>query len=276
MEIQSLDTLLLIAVIVGSFYLLAPLVIKITFSIRARPTFKLLEPDELHPKAAEYFTRTAEPLQACGFSIVAYVLVPDQVPNVVAHLALWINSQFGQAALVSVFSAAVAPKSYVEFMTKLSNGIAILTNNSHTLGCFRPVAERDCVQVPWITDVVKLYRLHLSREASLAATETARFLPPDNRSFEYLSDAVEFDIQREAKLGRLYRENNSDLYRATLSGAYMMTWGQLPVIKQIRSWRVRLRAIAQLQAAETHPIITPPKVTITHDSPYRKGSLSGS
>src|SRR5262249_28506390 len=153
--------------------------------------------------------------------------------------------------------AIVPTQRYVEFMTKLSDGLAILTNNCNGLTSFKAVADKDALYAPRMRDIKSLYRLHLCRERRLSRASVPRCMPSEGRELDFLAEGMAFDIERQARVGYLYRVGDTERYRMTIRGAYLMTWGELPIIKQIRKWRSRQRALREEQMALAEPTTSP-------------------
>src|SRR4051812_37275429 len=122
--------LIALAVIVGLLLLIyggAPLVIHSTLKLRGRPTVTPITIQQMPPEVYEHFGRTAVGMQACGFDLLHYLLVPDMVPNAKAYIALWKNRPRGQMATAVVVYSGSPPATpmrttwYVEFLTKLTD-----------------------------------------------------------------------------------------------------------------------------------------------------------
>ena len=273
--------LIALAVIVGLLLLVyggAPLIIHSTLKLRARPTVTPIGIEQMPPEVYEHFGRTAAGMQACGFDLMHYLLVPDMVPNAKAYLALWKNRPRGQMAMAVVVYSGSPPEIpmratwYVEFLTKLTDGdgLAILTNNTRELGSFKKVKSKDTLRAAWLQDPQQLYAVHLQREARLAPPNATRYIPADGEDLDSFFEGSRFDFERQVRLGVFWHDAASDSYRPTLPGAYHMTWSQLPPFKQMLDGADRRRAectVNELLARPLPPL--PTTVPITHRSPYR-------
>ena len=255
-------------------YIGAPLLILATFKLRGRPTLKPLSPSELPPEAYEYFVNTAAEMQACGFELADYILIPDMVPNTAAYTALWVNRARGQMATAVVIYAQApnqkpTAKSYLEFMTKLMDGPAVLTNNSPEATAFKKTRTKDTVQISWVPEPQRLYRVHLYRESKFANPGDVRYLPAPGEELQSFAEGTLFDIERQVRLGLFRGEPNEAEYRPTFTGAFHMTWRMLPPIKHFIQHAQNDRGAAALREAEAQSITPLVSVNISHDSPYR-------
>jgi len=283
--------LIALAVIVGLLLLVyggAPLVIHSTLKLRGRPTVKLIGVQQMPPAVYEHFGRTAGGMQACGFELMHYLLVPDMVPHAAAYVALWKNRVRGQMATAVVVFSGSPPQTpvrttwYVEFLTKLTDagnssnhggraeGLAILTNNGAERGSFKKTKAKDTLRASWVQDPQQLYAIHLHREAHLAPPNATRYIPANGDDLDSFLDGTRFEFERQVRLGLFWHDVAIDSYRPTVAGAYRMTWSQLPPIKQMLDSADRRRAesiVARLQSQPPPPL--PPSVPITHESPYK-------
>jgi len=256
-------------------YVGTPILIRFSVKLNARGRIEPVDIANMPPEVYEYFGRTAPALGACGFGLAAYIRTPDMVPNVVSYVALWVNRTAGQMATAVAIYASASGKTWVkchtEFLTKVADGMAVLTNNATDLNSFRRVPMKDALHAEAVQVLEQLYRLHLSRESRLVPAAAPRYLPEEGQEISSFAEGCEYDIRRQAKVGYL-RETQPGLYRQTWVGAYMMTWGELPPVKHIRRAFVRARARRELQEAMRQPVAPPRNVAITHISPYRSPS----
>jgi hypothetical protein len=264
----------IVALLVLLLYVGAPLLVRFSMQLKARPTILPIDVPHMPPEVYGYFGGTAPALTACGFNIASYVYIPDQVPNVTAYIALWVNPFAGQMATAVVVYPSAAPsagpraKIYVEFLTKLADGMAILTNNSGDLGAFKKSAQKDTLRAARVQDPGMLYHIHRNREARLANSGARRYLPEPGREAVAFVEAVAWDTRKQLTTGYFY-EAEPDVLRPTLLGALLMTWGELPPFKQIRLARSDREAEREMRQAMEGPPPPPVRANVTHESPYR-------
>jgi hypothetical protein len=256
------------------FYAIAPLIVLSTMKLKQHPTILSVPVEQLPQEAYEYFAATAPGLIQCGFEVVAYIHIPDQVPNAQAYLSLWINRGAGQCATaVTIYAGQVLPvKTYLEFLTKVTDGIAVLTNNAADLPSFKKVKSKDVARVPQLQDPCDVYRVQLAREARLLAPADTRYLPAPGDEVQSLAEGGLYELLRQARVGWLKQMPDGD-FRPRLHSAYVMTLGELPPFKQLRRFFANRAAEREIQLAAARQPAAPSNVRITHESPYRSPPL---
>jgi hypothetical protein len=263
-------------------YLGLPLVIKATLKLNARPSLQPFMPKYVPEIAKEYFELTVPKLAALGFEQEACFTVENAVPNVTSHVSLGINRKSGQAVIATVMVTAQqgdkppVVKEHVEFLTRLATGQSITTNNSVDLGAFKPTKEVDNLSAPNLQDPAQLYQLHQWRDSKFASASAERFLPAPGAALPWFADGYEESIAKQVKTGYVQADSsNPSMYSPTIQGAYAMTWGQLPPMKQMRRTAADKRAEEQIRQAGTRALPSQ-AVRITHEratgSPARKAA----
>jgi len=163
-------------------------------------------------------------------------------------------------------------KRYVEFLTRVHDGVSVTTNNSKELGAFKKTAASDTLSAQHVPDVAHLYRLHLWRETQIAGATAPRVLPAPGNEMPWFAELFEESIKRQLDTGYLMFAGDG-VYLPTVQGAYRMTWNELPPMKSLRRSSEDKRAEAQVRQASSVPF-TPPtnvKVITTTDAPPRGG-----
>jgi hypothetical protein len=256
-------------------YLGLPLLIKNTLRINARPVMAPATPKFLSDDVREYFDACAPKFEQLKFEQVAIFTVDQATPNVTSHVALWMNRAAGQAAIANVMVSRNGDKPdkvqrYVEFLTRVQDGVSITTNNSAELGAFRKTAHADSLSAQHVPDVTHLYRLHLWRDGQIAGLTAPRALPAPGNEMPWFADLFEESIKRQLDTGYLMFAGDG-VYLPTVRGAYMMTWGQLPPMNAIRRRGEDKRAEAQVRQAASIPFTPPANVRVVADSPRDGG-----
>jgi hypothetical protein len=254
-------------------YLGLPLLIKNTLRVNARPVMSPATQKFLGDDVQEFFAACAPGLEQLRFEQTAIFTVEGATPHVTSHVALWINRAAGQAAAVSVMinrngDRPNQVKPYVEFLTRVQDGVSVTTNNSKDLGAFKKTKLSDTLSAQHVRDVSHLYRLHLWREGQIAGPTAARVLPAAGTEMAWFADMFEESIKRQLDTGYLLFAGDG-IYLPTMQGAYMMTWGQLPPMNSIRRSTEDRRAEAQVQKASAVPFAPPTnvKVVVPADAP---------
>src|SRR5207253_1831678 len=179
-----------------------------------------------------------------GFDEPTLFHLVDAVPNVTAYKILLVNRPAGDKALVSAVIARHRRVFLVEFSTRFGDGEVFDTHNiSIPLTCPFPGHVR--TQVPQVTDVRQLYKLHtyiLNKHGAVRGT----VLHEPGRALDYFAQVTfpEF-TEEQVNRGWMYYREGTDCYHYTIKGAFLMTWGLMQPFKAIRKslmWR-RARAI---------------------------------
>ncbi len=256
-------------------YVGGPILIRFRHTMTLPKRFEPVEPEALPRETYAFFGETARGLQECGFSLAAILrhLESSSAVDMTSYIAFWINRAAGQGATAVTIQAR--PKNgpaknqrYVEFATYIAGDLEINTSNCAQMPSFKPAPGMNTLHAAAVTDVVKLYHLHLRREATLGTPTAARYLPSPGHDVKWFSDTCDISVLRQVELGYLHAGSQPGTYRPTWTGAFMMTWGLLPPMKQIRAARMRRRAQKAIEQAEAPPL-SPPRVTvITQESPY--------
>jgi len=267
-------TLLYLLIGIALFiYVAMPLVVKQTLRINARPVMSPATQKFLGDDVQEYFAAAAEKLSTLKFEQVAIFTVDQATPNVTSHVALWINRAAGQAAMANVMinrngDRPNQVKRYVEFLTRVQEGVSVTTNNSKELGAFKKTDASDTLSAQYVADVAHLYRLHLWRDHEIAGPPSrARLLPAPGNEVAWFADLFEESIKRQLNTGYLMFAGDG-IYLPTTRGAYLMTWAELPPLKFLRRSSEDKRAEAQANRASSVPFTPPANVkVVTIDAP---------
>jgi len=234
-----------------------PLLIYATFKNEAHATLQTFVPSDptLPHLVREHFKNACDELMPLGFEYVTGMRLPQMTVNVMAIMIVLVNRRAGDAAAaISIYAKSDEvwdlQTSYVEYSTAFRSGVTINTQNSTAMSAFPPLEESENHRFPSVRDARQLYQVHqqlLSRQH--AATKIMRL------DEEFDGDAVAFvravmrrEMEGAAADGYLYLTSDSKYFRATLKGAYLMTWQELFPFKQIR--RARRDRQAQQQLAE--------------------------
>ena len=249
-------------------YLGLPLVIKSTLKINARPGLTPVTPSYLSDDVQEYLAACAPKLSALKFEQANVFTVEQATQGVTSHVALWVNRAAGQAAAVTVMIASKGEKPnqvkrYVEFLTRVPDGVSVATNNSPDLGAFKKTAGSDTLSATRLQDLSHLYRLHLWREGQIAGMTAPRELPAPGAELKWFADLFEESIKRQVGTGYLQRvSGDATLYVPSMQGAYLMTWAELPPMKSMRRGAEDKRAASQIRQAAKLPASAPPPAAV--------------
>lgn len=226
-----------------AFYLLGtPLLILGTQKLFAAPVCEELQMHSLDPKLARFIMDKTNELFELGFDEPTLIHLPGASPGVNAYLVMLVNRPAGDKVMVSalVGEAAVAIQTcYVEFSTRYENDCCVDTLNSEELSAFPTRPGNIRTQVPSITNVAELYRLHQYRMKT-SGMSARKVLYEPGKAIEYLMKyAFKKSYDEQVNNGWLRYEAEGDCYRPTIKGAYLMSWGLIQPMKWFRMLAMR-------------------------------------
>lgn len=233
--------------LVGWFFLLlyviGPFLILFSTKMAAHPQFQSFNPEQLPPQVQPFFQRTLQAMLSQGFVVIDYLLSSGMTANTMPCLVYLVNPRTGDSANITclwvVVDGAAKPRTqYAEYATRFANGHAITTNNSKTLGSFKPVEGRRSFYHADIVDIDQLYQLHRTAIEKYEAGQQ-KVLPPPGQEVPIFLQKLTESYDNQVKTGLLRYDARSDSYRPTLSGGFYMTYSLLFPLKQIRTARMR-------------------------------------
>ena len=234
-----------LALTLGYYYLVLPLLIGLRQRYPASPTLTELDFEELAPSLAEFLMTRTRTLYELGFDEPTLVQIPNATPNVRAYLIMLVNRRTGDKAMVTVLvgRAPIPMHSlYVEFSTRTDSGEVFDTHNSRTLPAFPPAPLKVRTQVPSVDDLRELYQLHRFVMAK-QDVHGKKVLYEPGQALDYLLRFAFVDVYEDkVKRGWLYFDQQSGCYRPTFKGSYLVVWGLLQPFKSLRTIALRRRA----------------------------------
>lgn len=267
MSSEFRSVLVVVGCLAGMYYFLLPLLILFKQRFSADVEIGVFDPQKTPPppSLARYFAETDAELVECGFRRLASLALPAPVPHVIAVLQMYVHDGTRDAALVSViFGVPEGPAKalelrYVEILSRFRDSdLEILhTNNANQVGSFPEVPEALTFRLPQVTDLRRLFSYHqalLQRHAP-RATKCLRVIEEfDGDAVRYLREAAfRESYERHVRTGYLHYFAAQDCWRATVIGAYLMTWKELWPFKSALRTRVRRdgRRLEESLQAET-------------------------
>lgn len=246
------QTLLIIAAV---YFLGLPLVIYFTQRMKAHPRLQLIDPMSFPDQVRDYLARVSNELVAQGFTVAAYIMMPDPAPNIQNYLVMFINRETGDKAMATAIFANAngitqLGTRYVEFNTRYEDGRCFDTMNSSTLGAFQKRPQDAKTQLPNVQDAVILYRIHQFILRKAPGGQKMGYEPAE--TLDYLQRILVESYDEQVKFGRLFFDRNADTYRPTFKGAYLMTWGLLwpmTAFRKARMHREARRVLSEFEAA---------------------------
>jgi hypothetical protein len=227
-----------LALAAGAYVLGTPLVILATFRHEANPAVEAVAADELPSAVRAHVDRARQALAPAGFVDVQSCFLPQAMANVRSVLTVFVNRRTRDAAAAVTIFALVDEQwhvqlQYVEFSTRFRSGRVINTGNPQYFSAFPPRENYLKTHIPWIDDPVELYRVHAAIVAAQGDGERELRLDHPYRGdvLAFVSGGMRDELEAARDAGYLRLAAGGAHYRATLKGAYLMTWKQLPPFK---------------------------------------------
>ncbi|WP_020470662.1 hypothetical protein [Zavarzinella formosa] len=244
------ESLFLLPIVVIGYYLGFPLLIYANQKFPARPKMTELDMEGLDPDHAEFFMRQTRAVIKLGFDEPTLVQMDNAAPLVSTYLIMLVNRPTGDKAMVTVIvGRGDTPEqtAYLEFSTRFDSGEVFDTHNSATLSAFPPGPQTVRTQVPMVTDPRELFELH-TYVMGKHLIASKKFVYEPGQALEYLiryAFIKTYDIQ--VSRGWLWLDPNTDAYRLTLRGAFLIVWGLQQPFKTFRKMILNRRATRTLQ-----------------------------
>lgn len=242
--------------VAGQWMFRLPLVIYRTQRFNSSPTLQRFDLDESPPpgKAGKYFRSMDKQFAAIGFERLDCMALPDALPNVRALMVMYQNRRTKDLALATMMygidlrtDEVNLCSSYVEIVARYKDDEikVIQTNNVQLLGSFPPSAGEITYRFPQITKVEDLFDLHckLIERDGPQGKKYVR-LDTDFRGdcLAYLQAVLVESYDKQIGTGYLTRDPDSDDYRPTLKGAFLMSWAQQTPLKEYLWNQVTIKA----------------------------------
>jgi hypothetical protein len=240
---------------IAFYYLALPLLIWKTHRIEETPTIQKIDPRSLPlpTDVLQHFDAVEVDLQKLGFESRSTLLLPSTTPNVISLLRFFVNpfskvSAMANSMITTIktdLGNQVRHHPYMEFTTRYDDGQVFNTLNSSAAGSFPPAPKSLTVRVSWVRDPTQLHMIHdsIMRSRNIGR---GRILRLDETfggdEIAFLQACMKEELQHATKAGYVRLAPENATYRATLRGAYLMTWKEQPPWKQLIARRDRRRA----------------------------------
>ena len=233
------------------FYGLIPLQIRFSQKMSAQPQFQPIDLTTVPEPAAHYLWSCQQAMEAEGFATVAHLSWENSAPNVFPIITLFMNRAAGVKAIAGVFYVVSAEgvkltTRYVEFITRYGNGDVLQTSNAKSPGVFQHGPEQKTLRLPEMQNPHALYAVHCRRMEQRRG-DAIEALPAPGTEIVRQQERMVEDYEEQVKFGRLYLDRSLGMYRPTWPGAYLMTWSQLPPMKDLRRAQERRKSQAALK-----------------------------
>ena len=259
---------LVLVLLTAGGYLLLPLLVKFSQSLRAGSAYEPLWREQLPPEVMAFMDRTVWEMQTVGFVPAVLVRETGAVPDVTMYLVLFTSpaTQDRAAAAFSIGSNELTTirTPTVTFEAKFDNGFAVETGNFADAGVFPRDPSRNRMHIPKLKNVAVLYELHRRRRAKHGPRAARVVLPPPGRELDEQRAEEAADKERVCAAGYYWLDAAAGKYRPTWKGAYLMTWKLLFPIGWMRRRAKRLRARRELSELGLDPglLDAPPPMAV--------------
>jgi hypothetical protein len=232
-----------------AYYLGLPLLLHCQMRFPAVPQVEQLDLDRVKPSVAEFLMSRTRDLHELGFGETTLVKMPYQAPHIRTYLAMLVNRESGDKAMVTAMLGDQPGMKtlYVEFSTRFETGHMFDTVNSAELNAFPPQPLTIRTQVPQVRDVGELYDLHrfVMKKHDVNGKKV---LYERGAALDYLiNDVFIKPYDEQVERGWLYHDAAENVYRTTIRGSYLISWGLLQPFKGLRTLAMRRRARRILQ-----------------------------
>ena len=241
----------------GAYTFVTPLLTMLVLKIQAVPEVQIVDDSNPLPSDVEQkFNRVDRQLEKLGFQEKDTCLVPNAVTNVTTILRLYLNyAQQDAAMTVAMFSNAngtwTERTHYVEFCSRTQNGMEVNTGNNRDVSAFKVPANTFTTHAPSVTDLAQLYKAHqgfVQQQFKGAAKVLKIQTEFGGDTASYLSAGIIDELESARKDGYLKFSSDRKYYLATVKGAYLMTWNEIPPFRQFLRARYRAAARQRLKS----------------------------
>jgi hypothetical protein len=251
---EHTDWIGLVVGLVGLMYVVAPLLIFLSFRQDEALELGMIAEHELPQNAMEGIGALVSALAPHGFETVHHMkTLKNAVPSVQSGQIIMVNRS--QSCFVTgVYCVPAMGKATWSFWfrTMFEDGSELATGYNSTPSVFPDKPKVDGINVRWISDPEQVYLIHAARVEQTKHAHRRRILPFDESAAEFLQKDWREELERVREAGYVRHRPASRTYRPTIKGACIMTWRLLFPLKQIRNLRRDRKAKAVLQEIGYH------------------------
>ncbi|MBX2850727.1 MAG: hypothetical protein KTR15_03155 [Phycisphaeraceae bacterium] len=253
-----MEPILYIAVLIGVFalffYLLMPLVVYSNAELHIASGVHEMQLFEAEASDRAYMERVSLAMQPIGFLPVGYINTRGMNKDALMVMRLFVNPKTHTLAIansVHVLNASAdgEVKRYVEFSADFDDGTQFNTSRMIDGATADNGSSKKTLILKNLDNPAELYRYHEFWMAEQALNGTRTPIRMDQTPQAILIHEMERELRRKTGRG-LWREPSPSVFKLSLRGAYLMTWAQLPPVKQIREARVYGTGQSLMQRAD--------------------------
>lgn len=204
------------------------------------------------PAAVEkYFDETTIVLNNLDFEHRIDAVSLDFGPNIRVFMRLFVKTK---KSIVAVASALLPDgrtepiRHFIEFNSRYADGHEVSTHNSDLVGAPIEHPQKISSAFSKVDDLNLLFLLHERTLDQLGFCSKPACLPSQGCDLDFLIHSIQSDLSRQASLGCLMLDANSNCYRPTWAGAFLMGWYSMwPIGSFMRLWQ-RFKAKLKIKA----------------------------
>jgi hypothetical protein len=239
-------SLLLILEIYCVLIVLAPVLLRSKFRLKAKLNPQLVPLESLPADVQSFMTLRAGVITKLGFEPVGTIAI-SMVNNAGSFMALYSNPRTSEWADVSVVKSAKQFKGYIEFITRCSDDSQVDTNSSSTAPVLSPAPTYHVFRFPQVTDASVLYQAH--RKLVQQNLRGARpEIPAKGQELAELKRRLERYGVRQQKQGYMALDASGEFYRLTWRGAILGAWRSIWPVSILRNFWMQSQSQTQLRA----------------------------
>jgi hypothetical protein len=239
--------LLLILKIYCVLILLAPVLLRSKFRLRAKLNPQIVPLESLPPDVQSFMTLRAAPITKLGFEPVGTIAL-SMVQNAGSFMTLYSNPRTSEWADVSVVKSAKQFKGYIEFITRCSDDSQVDTNSSSTAPVLSPTPTYHVFRFPQVTDAPVLYQAHHKLVQQNLRGAARPEIPAKGQELAELKRRLERYGVRQQKQGYLELDASGEFYRLTWKGAILGAWRSLWPVSALRRFLMQSQSQTRLRA----------------------------
>ncbi|MEE9912760.1 MAG: hypothetical protein K4571_13685 [Deltaproteobacteria bacterium] len=215
--------------------MIGPFLVKWMHWVTARAVISEVSPDTLAPDVRTFIDLARPELEALGFQFIGYMTLADYMPKTTSFFGLFSHDARKTAAMAAVIqNSSGQTLRYCEFSNIYSNGYVIDVNNSPMQGGYKN-PEKTGYRYPKISSIRKLYDINQWVTARDQRKSTPVGLVK-GREAAMIADALDREVQLQAKYGYYVENETRTRYKMTWLGALILTEKQVFPVKQILAY----------------------------------------
>jgi hypothetical protein len=228
------------------FIVLAPVLLRSKFRLKAKLNPQLVPLEKLPPDVRGFMTARIAGITNLGFEPVGTIAI-SMVNNAGSFMTLYSNPQTQEWADVSVVKSAKQFKGYIEFITRCSDDSQVDTNSSATAPVLSPTPAYHVFRFPQVSDAATLYKVHrMMVQQNIGGSNPE--IPAKGQELAELKRRLERYGVRQQKQGYMSLDASGEFYRLTWKGAVLGAWRSIWPVSVLRGFWLKNQSQTRLRA----------------------------